>query len=122
MKKIITKLVFTGLILRHKTKLKMSVQRFAENMKLEASETKQASALFAKHMKGEKLTKEESEVVRKQFYDVLKVVGIGVPMILIPGGTVIIAVIIKFAGKYNINLKPSSFDGKHVSGKDEVQN
>ncbi len=46
--------------------------------------------------------------------DSLKIVGIGIPFVLIPGGSVLMAIIIRVADEHHINLMPSAF----TAGKD----
>lgn len=110
MKNIITKVVFTGVVMRYRKKFKSGVQQFANGMREEVAETREASTYVKKYMGGEKLTKEENEAVRKQFYDILKMIGVGIPFALVPGGSVLIPIIVKIARRHNIKLMPSSFD------------
>jgi len=110
MKNIIKKLVFTGVVIRYRKKFKSGIQQFANGVREEATETREASVYVKKYMGGEKLTKEENEAVRKQFYDIIKMIGIGVPFALVPGGSILMPIIIKLAKRHNIKLMPSSFD------------
>jgi len=85
---------------------------FCQKLKNEACETKSASKILAKHLKGEEITKEEEEELRNQFFDVLKIAGIGIPFALIPGASILLPVIISVAKRYNIDIMPSSFTDK----------
>lgn len=107
---LVESITITSIAITYRKKLKKGVEKFAQGMKREAAETKEASTYIAKHMRGEKLTKEESDAVKQQFYDVLKMVGIGVPIAVIPGGAVLMGFIIKIANKHNISLTPSGFN------------
>jgi hypothetical protein len=41
--------------------------------------------------------------------DVIKIVGIGIPYMLIPGSTLLLALLVSIARKYKIEILPSSF-------------
>ena len=82
---------------------------FVENLNNEAKETRDASKLVVKYLKKGKLTKEEEHELKKQFYDLLKVMGIGVPFFTIPGASILIPFLVKLAEKRGIDLMPSSF-------------
>ncbi|MCK9446750.1 LETM1 domain-containing protein [bacterium] len=65
-----------------------------------------------KHLKGEKLTKEENNAIKEQFYDVLKSAGIIIPFAVIPGASLLIPILMKLCKVFNIpfeNMLPSSF-------------
>lgn len=100
---------FAQMYTRYRTKFKEAVKKFVEAMKQEADETKTAGSYVAKFLQGKELTKDEQEEIRMQFYDMLKMVGIGVPIAVIPGGSVLMPVLIKYAKKHNIKLTPTSF-------------
>lgn len=83
----------------------------------EARETKEAKDIFVKYIEGKKVTAIESKVMKNQFFDLLKVVFIGIPFALIPGSSVLMIVFVKVARKYKINVLPSSFDIKDKESK-----
>ena len=60
--------------------------------------------------------------MREQFYDVLKVAGIGIPFALIPGASILLPLVIAFAKKKNINIMPSSFQEKDEQKEKENEN
>ena len=93
---------------------------FWENLSLEAKETKEAAQIVAKYAKEGKITEEEEKILRQQFYDVLKVAGIGVPYVLIPGASVLLPLLIKYACKKNIDILPSSFKDKNKNTQNET--
>jgi hypothetical protein len=43
--------------------------------------------------------------------DSLKIAGIGIPFVLIPGASILMPIIIKVAKEHHIDLVPSAFDG-----------
>ena len=75
----------------------------------EAKETKQASHLVVKFIRQGKLSKEEEKELKIQFYDVLKVMGVGIPFFMIPGASVLVPFLLKLANKLGVDIIPSSF-------------
>ena len=61
------------------------------------------------------ITKEEEKHLKIQVYDVFKILGVGVPFMLIPGASIIIPFILKVAEKNGIDLYPSNFKSKDKS-------
>ncbi|MFT5602854.1 MAG: phenylalanyl-tRNA synthetase alpha subunit [Flavobacteriales bacterium] len=100
---------FLNKIKNNRKKASKALKTFTKNLGNEAIETKEASKVVYKFMKGEKITKEEELELRTQIYDIFKMVGIGIPFMLIPGSTLLMPFIIKVANKYGINLLPTSF-------------
>ena len=85
---------------------------FLKNLSNEAKETKKASLLIVKFLKNGSLTKDEEKELKLQFYDLLKIMGVGVPFFMIPGSTILIPFIMKLAEKAGIDIIPSSFKKK----------
>ena len=105
--------------MNHK-EFKDNIKKFFKNVKNEAIETKDAAKIIEKHLKGEDVTEEEEKLLKEQIYDILKIAGIGIPFALIPGASILLPIIIKFANKYNINILPSSFAEKEKIKEDET--
>jgi TctA family transporter len=99
--------------------IKKEIKIFANKLANEAKETKEAAKIVAKYSRGEELTDEEEEALKEQFYDVLKMTGIGVPFALIPGASVILPLLIAFAKKKNINILPSSFNEEDKNSEEK---
>jgi hypothetical protein len=78
----------------------------------EVGETKEAGIILKRYARGESITTEEREILRIQVYDVMKIVGIGVPFAVVPGASIILPFLIHTAGKHNINLLPTAFTKK----------
>jgi hypothetical protein len=76
----------------------------------EVDETKEATTILKKEMSGLPVTVEEKEKVREQLFDLLKTAGIAVPFALIPGASVILPFLIKFAESKGVRILPSSFE------------
>lgn len=89
-----------------------AIKDFLHKANQEAGETKLAGVILKRHMAGEAITVEEQEFLRTQIYDVIKIVGIGVPFAVVPGASIILPFLIHTAGKHNINLLPTSFSKK----------
>ncbi|MBL6593974.1 MAG: hypothetical protein ISQ99_01055 [Flavobacteriales bacterium] len=82
---------------------------FFNNLRKEARETKQASYLVVKFLKEGKLSKKEEKELKHQFYDVLKIMGVGIPFFMIPGATVLVPFLIKLSRKLGLDIIPTSF-------------
>jgi hypothetical protein len=65
---------------------------------------------LVKYIKQGNITKEEEKELRTQVYDLLKVLGIGVPFALVPGASLLLPFLIKLANKKGIKLLPSAFN------------
>ena len=81
-------------------------------MKTEYAGTKEAGAIMRKYMKEGKITAEEEHILKTQMVDSLKIVGVVVPFVLVPGASILMPILIKVAGKHNIELLPSAFNKK----------
>lgn len=101
---------FSEKIKIHKEKTSKAFQDLLINIKIEATETRQASKVFVKYVKEGKVSKEEEDELRAQVYDILKVLGIGIPFALVPGASLLIPFLIKIAKKKGIDLLPTAFN------------
>ncbi|MCT4579822.1 MAG: LETM1 domain-containing protein [Flavobacteriales bacterium] len=90
-------------------KASKAMRLFLHNMGTEAKETKEASKILVKFLREGKVEQEEEEELKQQVYDLLKMVGIGVPFFLIPGSSLLIPFLMKIAEKRGVNLFPSAF-------------
>ena len=89
---------------------------FINKVAKETKETKEAAKIIKKYIKGQGITPEEDIILKRQIYDILKAVGIGVPFMLIPGSSILLPLIIKIAKRKGINLLPSAFAGGMKTG------
>ena len=101
---------FSEKIFIHKEKASKAFQELIVNIKVEATETHVASKILVKYIKEGNVSKEEEKELRTQVYDILKVMGIGVPFALIPGASLLLPFIIKIAQKKGIQLLPTAFN------------
>ena len=72
--------------------------------------TRQSALIIKKYIETGAITAEEESVLKLQLSDTLKIVGIGIPFVLIPGASIVMPILIKVARKHNINLLPSIVD------------
>ena len=80
---------------------------FILSMHKEGANTKATAAVIKKYVETGQISHEEEQLLKLQMADTLKIIGIGVPFVLIPGASIIIPILVKIAGKHNINLMPS---------------
>ena len=85
---------------------------FLKNLNNEAKETKKAGKLIVKFLKEGKLSKDEEKELKLQLYDILKIMGVGVPFFMIPGSSVLVPFLIKLSKKIGFDIVPSSFKEK----------
>ncbi len=89
--------------------LEEHAHHFLQGVKAEYHGDKEAVAIIRKYLREGSITEDEDKVLKTQLMDSLKIVGIGVPFALIPGASVVMPILIKVAGKHNIDLMPSAF-------------
>jgi len=92
--------------------LEVKIKVFLEKLSEQGDDAKESAYILQKYMSGGNVTKEEEGKVKECFFDILKMAGIGIPFILIPGASLLIPAIIHVAKKYKINLLPSAFNEK----------
>ena len=103
---------FTLILIKNKKKVSKALVDFLIGVKNEASDTKETSRIIVKYLYQQKITKDEEKHLKVQVYDVFKILGVGVPFMLIPGASIIIPFILKVAEKKGIDLYPSNFKSK----------
>ena len=103
---------FAQVVKRNKLKTARILNNFLIGMKNEAIDTKEASRIILKFTLKQHITKEEEKHLKTQVYDIFKIVGIGIPFMIIPVATLLIPFILKAAEKKGIDLYPSNFKGK----------
>jgi hypothetical protein len=101
---------FSEKIKIHKEKTSKAFQELIINIKTEANETHVASKILIKYLKEGNVSKEEEKELKTQVYDLLKVLGIGVPFALIPGASLLLPFLIKLAKRKGIELLPTAFN------------
>ncbi|MES2006159.1 MAG: hypothetical protein V4450_16700 [Bacteroidota bacterium] len=85
------------------------VHHFLLGMKAEYKGDKESITIIRKYIREGKISEEEDKLLKVQLMDSLKIVGIGIPFVLIPGASILMPILIKVASKHNISLIPSAF-------------
>jgi hypothetical protein len=106
------KFEFVQIIKTNKLKTTEALNRFLVGLKNEANGSKESSRIIVKYVSTQAITKEEEKHLKTQLSDVFKILGIGVPFMLIPGSTLLIPFLLKAAEKKGIDLYPSNFKRK----------
>ena len=85
------------------------MHHFMHNLKTEGKGEREAALIIIKYIREGTISMEEDHLLKTQVMDTLKILGIGVPFILIPGASILMPILIKVASKHNIELMPSAF-------------
>lgn len=108
-KKPNTYILFRAFIHKNRSKVSLALDLFFKGLKEGAKDTKKTTRIIQKFATKEGIDKEDEQFLKTYVGDLLKLVGIGIPFVLIPGATLIIPFIIRAAEKRNIDLIPSNF-------------
>lgn len=92
------------------TIIEENVHHLLLGIKTEYDGDRQAADIIRKYIAGGTISVQEDEILRTQVMDSLKIVGIGIPFVLIPGASILMPIILKIASRYNIDLTPSDFE------------
>jgi hypothetical protein len=90
-------------------KIEDSITVFLENCKKQASNTKEAAEVIERYIKEGEITDEDEEILKTQLVDSLKIIGVVIPFVLIPGASILLPFLIKVAEKNDIELMPTAF-------------
>lgn len=82
---------------------------FLQELKTEYDGDKEALLVIQQYIKDGKISAEQDHLLKTQLADSLKILGIGVPFVLIPGASILMPILIKIAARHNIELMPSAF-------------
>jgi hypothetical protein len=83
-------------------------KEFFKNLKQELSETKEGTVILTKMVMRKELTPAEGDALKQQAKDLAK----GIPLLalfLIPGAGIPVAILVKLASKFGVDLLPTSF-------------
>lgn len=103
---------FVQIVRENKVKTTRALNHLLTGIKNEAADTKETSRIIYKYISNQKITKNDERHVKTQVYNIFRILGIGVPFMVIPGATLLIPFIVKVAEKKGIDLLPSNFKGK----------
>jgi len=85
------------------------IEKIFQAIKNERKETQELGLLLKKYAaQSGNLTKSEMKIVKDQFFDLLKMAGLSIPLIM-PFSPVIIPLIVKLGLKVGIRILPTSF-------------
>ncbi len=104
--------LFKQFIRRNKTKVTNALDLFFKGLKNEAIDTNKTRIIIQAYVLSGTISKEDEKFLKSYTLDLLKVAGIGIPFVLLPGASIIIPFVIKAAEKRNIDLMPSNFKNK----------
>lgn len=93
----------------HIKKLRFFLKDFLTRAKRQGEYSSEAWNILIRYTKGESITKDDVKKLRTQIIDLIKILGIGIPYILIPGSTLLLALLVSISKKYKIKILPSSF-------------
>lgn len=100
---------FAIFINNNRKKVAKAVNYFFNGVKNETLSTKESTKIIGKYVATQKISKEDEKHLRTQVYDIFKILGIGIPFVLIPGASLLIPFLLKAAEKKGIDLIPSNF-------------
>lgn len=115
-----SKLKFLEFYQNNKEKVTEGVKLFFQNIKNHSKDTALASKHLKKLKNGEKLNKQELDDIKKQFIDNLKLVGVVIPSIFLPGGSIVLYLLIKLSSKFNFEILPTNFQKKLPKEVDKI--
>lgn len=98
-------------------KVKEEIKRYANGFKGEAKESKEAFLILEKYMRKEEVSDEENKFFKDQIIDILKGVGVVLPIQLIPlpfVSTILLIVLDETLRSMNVKILPSSFYEKQT--------
>lgn len=99
------------------TTIEENIHHFLFDLKREGEGEKEAVLIIQKYIREGEINEEEENILKTQFFDSLKIVGIGIPFLLIPGASILMPILIRVANKYNIELMPSAFNDEESQKK-----
>jgi len=98
-------------------KIEENIHLFLLNVKKQAANTKEAGSVIEKYLKEGEITDEEEKILQTQLWDSLKIVGVVIPFVLIPGASLLMPLILKVAEKNDIELLPTAFQSEKKDRK-----
>ena len=102
-----------GWLKRQGQKIVKETKQFFINLKQELEQSAEGTALLTKMAIGDELTPKETTFLKQQLLDI----GKGIPLlglVILPGGSIAVMILVKLAAKLGIDLMPSSFKDKGV--------
>jgi len=82
---------------------------FLQGLKTEYGDDKEALLIIRQYIATGSVTAAQDHILKTQLDDTLKLLGIGIPFVLIPGASILMPLLIKVAARHHIELMPSVF-------------
>lgn len=82
---------------------------FLQGLKTEYGDDKDALLIIRQYLSTGSISAEQEHLLKTQLYDTLKLAGIGIPFVLIPGASILMPILIRVAARHHIELMPSVF-------------
>ena len=101
--------------------LEDNIHIFIINVKKQAANTKEAGVVIEKYIKEGEISEEDEKILKTQIVDSLKIVGVVIPFMLIPGSAILMPLLIKVAEKNNIELMPTAFQSEKKPVVDKIE-
>lgn len=95
--------------------IEVYAHHFLKGLKTEYEGDKEALLIIQQFITTGKINAQQDHILKTQLADSLKILGIGIPFVLIPGASVLMPILIKVAAKHNIELMPSGFTDQNSS-------
>lgn len=95
--------LFGGIVSNKKNEYKEFIIKFT----IELNNTKEAKEVLIKYAKGLPVSDQEIVFFKKQVVEVAKGIGLGIPVVLLPGGIILLAFIVWLSNKFSIDILPS---------------
>lgn len=86
---------------------------FLQGLKTECGDDKEALLIIRQYLSTGSISAEQEHLLKTQLYDTLKLAGIGIPFVLLPGASILLPLLIKVAARHHIELMPSAFIQQH---------
>jgi|GEM_PF-1914152 len=113
--------IFKEFVQKNNTVVTNALNLFFKGVKNGASDTKKTSLIIQEYIVYGKINKQSEKFLKFYVLDMLKIAGIGIPFVLLPGASIIIPFVLKAAEKRNIDLIPSNFKKTSTSIKSNPQ-
>ena len=92
------------------TLLEEHVHHFLKDVSVEYREDQRALEVIRKYIREGTITSDDEHLLKTQLSDSLKIIGIGVPFVLIPGASILMPIVLKVAEKHHIAILPAAFN------------
>lgn len=89
--------------------IEAQAHHFLKGLVIEFGDDRDALLVIRQYMVTGSINAAQEHLLKTQLADTLKIVGIGIPFILIPGASVLMPILLKVASKHHIDLLPAPF-------------